>query len=1411
MKGDEMGKILAGLLLSMAIGGGLSANAAAGEVVLFEDFDDGVANGFEEVDGTWEVVEGRYFQSIEDPPGPYRSWVNAGDFREYAIEVDWNPVSGEESKVIYAHADNSEEYRVDFWLDACRLCMPAWGEAWDTRHWVVGELPYVFTTSYRVRIEVTVEGVRVWADDRLLHEQPWANEQPLGDGKVGIGTYAATARFDNFAVYEGPPSPQTFFVEDFEDGVANGFVEVGGTWSVVEGDYLQSTSDPPGPYRSWVHAGDFPAYTVEVDFIPLTGAGTKVFYARADSSENYRVDFLLDASRLTMPARGEGWESRYFDVDGLNLLYNRSYHAKVEVGFSGVKVWLDETLLHDQPWANDEPLGDGNVGVGNYGGTSRFANVAVSAISPGVSPFFGFGVWRTPEGHVALEWARELFDMDSVFTVEFRDSLTEGEWVPLPPGEQWPISETFWTDTSVSPSPTRFYRIRGEETFSEEVPGWRMPELAITSLIVEPERANPEDRIELRATVSNLGTGETETARIVFSVDGVEIAREAVEPLPPLGSAEFTARWTAEGPGRHAVVAELELPEETFDGDSENNVRRAIARVSGEETPVPEIEVSTQECYTCPFVPGEPGDIPLIFRNPSFAVLHNIPVRFYIDGELVGNGLVEHLEPGEQQEMAVHWEVVTAGEHVVSVQMDLPDEFPDAIAQGVKGWYVTIPDKTTLYDVAAKGKWVSIGPQKVDNGDVGRINDFAFHPTDHNIMYACGFGSDGGVPAAAGVWKTTNGGLNWFPVGDKLPSMMVMCVAVDPQSPINVYAGTTYNGIFKSRDSGTTWDLFAGPTITGNFVRELIVRSVSAPTSPRVVIYAGTSGGVLRYTSDDYWAQNSTAAEWDKIKMGVITDIAVHPTDRNTIYASIENDGLYRTKKGVTAITETTPGTHDWSKIGTGLPTIASWNGLTIDIYKSNPSYMYAGVRNPKAGYAFAIYRSSNSGDSFTLMAEHANGVLSGPYNPFVRCHPSLLDMVYFGGVALYQWSAHNPPQGKTSWTYQVALWRADMKALQFHPSSSDIYYLACDQGIYRCKTSTTPAKHYKDSKNHGLSGDTFEPRNNNLRVTEFYDFDVGTGNPPIVIGGTQDTRNLLYSGSLQWHLLSIYNYGDGYYTLIAPSNNNVMYAQFQALDTTVRSADGGKTWHKIAENKGLPAQYAGDGFIAVDPNYPNTVLAAGSSGDTTKGGQVYATTDADLGANCTWTGRGPFGTTVKGSVTRVVIQPGTTHWFAGTSQGQIWYTSAKIQGTWNLIDSHPDKASVLSMAFSPKDQNVLYVLYSGSDLYRRVQRLEYTPGGGWNGTWINDNLGVKVKINNVEVGLGPRVICGDAHRSDIAYVGADHGVFRWDATKPTYDSWQPYNDGLPLTTVADLKVGPDKMLYAATKGRGAWVVITGP
>ena len=73
------------------------------------------------------------------------------------------------------------------------------------------------------------------------------------------------------------------------------------------------------------------SYTIEVDITPLSGEETRVLYARAYHSDNYRVDFSLDGFRLTIPAWLQHWSTRYFNGD-LSLSHGQTYHVKIEVG-----------------------------------------------------------------------------------------------------------------------------------------------------------------------------------------------------------------------------------------------------------------------------------------------------------------------------------------------------------------------------------------------------------------------------------------------------------------------------------------------------------------------------------------------------------------------------------------------------------------------------------------------------------------------------------------------------------------------------------------------------------------------------------------------------------------------------------------------------------------------------------------------------------------------------------------------------------------------------------------------------------------------------------------------------------------------------------------------------------------------
>jgi len=378
----------------------------AASPLFFDDFEDGVADRFVEVGGTWSVTDGKYMQSTTKPPGPYRSYVNA--LQEYILDVDFSLLSGQEAKVIYAHADIGEDYRVDFWQTGSRLTMPEWGQPWSSREFIV-VVNLAYETRYHVRIEVNLGGVAVRLNQALIHRQSWANGVPLGDGKVGVGTWSATAGFDNFVVSD-ISGGVTVFEENFNDGRADLFTEVGDAWEVDAGFYRQFADSPEGPYRSWVTA--LWRYVIEFDYTPLSAGETRVIYAHADAGDDYRVDLWLNKSRLCIPEWGQAGQTRSTTLGGLNVSFYRTNTVRVEVSYAGVKVWLDGELRHDEPWADSSPLGDGIVGVGTYANAATFDNFAVHAVTalPAKTWYVNGSVSKSGDGttwHTAFKTIQE--------------------------------------------------------------------------------------------------------------------------------------------------------------------------------------------------------------------------------------------------------------------------------------------------------------------------------------------------------------------------------------------------------------------------------------------------------------------------------------------------------------------------------------------------------------------------------------------------------------------------------------------------------------------------------------------------------------------------------------------------------------------------------------------------------------------------------------------------------------------------------------------------------------------------------------------------------------------------------------------------------------------------------------------
>ncbi|MBI3783678.1 MAG: hypothetical protein HY270_09765 [Deltaproteobacteria bacterium] len=328
----------------------------------------------------------------------------------------------------------------------------------------------------------------------------------------------------------------------------------------------------------------------------------------------------------------------------------------------------------------------------------------------------------------------------------------------------------------------------------------------------------------------------------------------------------------------------------------------------------------------------------------------------------------------------------------------------------------------------------------IDPSDVRRIyfgaTDGAYRSDDGGYSFAKVLGSgplrpwphaivisplDGAIFVGAafspgdGLYKSMDGGNTWM---TRLVGHRILAIAIDPQSPNVMYAGTGA-GVFRSNDAGDTWVL-----------RTAGVNAASITTFARratdAALFAGTDtvGVWFRAPGTTTWEPRNAGLPPDQTVWTLVTS----PQAPSTLYATVAGeDGK---PKGVF---KSTDDGNSWQSV---LDDSYSGYGLAID--PSNPNIVYADT-------LYSMYKTVDGGANWSLL----HGVAGGIFTP-IAVDPVYPLTVYAGGTNPSKstdgganWVSFNlPPSGDCTATY---IW-----GMLIDPSDSSVIYASTGCGLYK-------------------------------------------------------------------------------------------------------------------------------------------------------------------------------------------------------------------------------------------------------------------------------------------------------------------------------------------------------------------------
>lgn len=240
------------------------------------------------------------------------------------------------------------------------------------------------------------------------------------------------------------------------------------------------------------------------------------------------------------------------------------------------------------------------------------------------------------------------------------------------------------------------------------------------------------------------------------------------------------------------------------------------------------------------------------------------------------------------------------------------------------------------------------------------VDHILVDPRDSKTLYAAAHRHK----QPGGFFKSTDGGRKWKE-SSELKNEALHSLTQSESHPDVLIAGT-FNGIFRSDDSGDSWQQLP----THNTPNLVHVESLAIDPRTPNIIYAGTWW--LPFKSVD------GGKTWNSIKNGIIDDsdifaINIDPRDPNHVIASACS-GIYETKNGG----------DSWKKVQ-GIPS-QSRRTRAILQHPSVPGLVFAGTTE-------GFWRSERGGDADSWMVTTSRQLEINS----IAVHPSRPETVFIG------------------------------------------------------------------------------------------------------------------------------------------------------------------------------------------------------------------------------------------------------------------------------------------------------------------------------------------------------------------------------------------------------------------------------